>query len=54
MNVGAEYAGATAYIFRKSLTTGSYEFVKTMQVNEIGNVAIFTNEMAEVMVLIQN
>jgi len=54
VNVGAEYSGSIAYIFSKSLVTGSYEFVQAMPVNEIGNVAVYTNEMTEVMVLIQN
>ncbi len=53
VNVGAEYAGRTAYLFGKSLVTGSYELVKVMTVNEIGNVAMYMNEMTEVMILIQ-
>lgn len=53
MNVGAEYAGQVAYIFGKNLTTGQYELLMSMIVNEIGNVAVFTNEMTDVMILIQ-
>ena len=53
VNVGKDFAGATAYIFTKSLVTGEYQLVKAMTVNEIGNVALMTNELTEVMVLIQ-
>ena len=53
VNVGTEYTGSTAYIFAKSLVTGQYQLVKTMTVNEIGNVGVNTNEFTEVMVLIQ-
>lgn len=53
MNVGTQYAGQTAYVFGKNLATGQYELLKAMTVNEIGNVAVFTNEMTEVMILIQ-
>lgn len=53
VHVGTEYTGATAYIFAKSLVTGQYQLVKTMTVNEIGNVGVNTNEFTEVMVLIQ-
>ena len=53
VNVGAEYAGQVAYIFGKNLTTGQYELLMSMIVNEIGNVAVFTNEMTDVMILIQ-
>lgn len=51
-NVGAEYAGKTAYLFRKSLVTGQYELAKVMVVNEIGNVALETNEVSDIMILI--
>lgn len=53
MNVGTQYAGQTAYVFGKNLATGQYELLKAMTVNEIGNVAVFTNEMTDVMILIQ-
>ena len=53
VNVGEEYVGMTAYIFTKSLVTGEYQLSRVMTVNEIGNVAVTTNEMTDVMVLIQ-
>lgn len=53
VHVGTEYVGSTAYIYAKSLVTGQYQLVKTMTVNEIGNVGVNTNEFTEVMVLIQ-
>ena len=52
INVGAEYAGKTAYVFSKNLVTGVYQLSKTMTVSEIGNVGFYTDEMTDVMVLI--
>ena len=52
MNMGAEYAGKTAYLFCKDLETGTYQLCKTMTVSEIGNVGFNTDEMTDVMVLI--
>lgn len=52
MNVGAEFAGKTAYLFSKNLVTGNYQFIKAMTVSEIGNVALKTNEITNVMILI--
>lgn len=51
-NVGAEYIGEAAYIFEKSLETGAYSLNKVMFVNEIGNVALTTNEVTDYMILI--
>lgn len=51
-NVGTEYIGKAAYIFEKSLETGTYRLNKAMLVNEIGNVALTTNEITDYMILI--
>lgn len=52
VNVGAEYAGRTAYIFSKGITTGSYQLKNAVTVNEVGNIAVFTNELSDMMILI--
>ena len=52
VNVGEENIGKTAYIFKKNLTTGTYELGKVMTVNEIGNVALVTNEFTDMMILV--
>ncbi len=52
MQVGTEYAGKTAYVFSKSLTIGTYQLVKVMNVSEIGNVGMYTNEITDIMVMI--
>lgn len=51
-HVGTEYVGKAAYLFRKSLDTGAYVLDKVMFVNEIGNVALTTDEMTDYMILI--
>ncbi len=53
VNVGSEYVGRTAYIFKKSLLTGEYEPVLTMKVNEIGNVAVQTTDLTDFMILVE-
>lgn len=53
VNVGATYTGKTAYIFEKNLLTGAYERKSTEIVNEIGNVGLFTNQLTDVMILIE-
>ena len=53
INVGAENAGKTAYIFCKSLLTGQYEVKNVMAVNEIGNVVVMTNTVSDIVVLVQ-
>lgn len=53
MNVGAEYAGKTTYLFSKNLKTNEYELSGVTTVNEIGNVGLLTDDITEVMVLIQ-
>ena len=52
MNLGTEYVGKTAYIYSKSLLTGNYELVNVTIVNEIGNVAIQTNELTDIIIQI--
>ncbi len=52
MNIGAEFAGKTAYLFSKNLVTGNYQLNKAMVVNEIGNVALMIKELTDVMILI--
>ncbi len=54
VNVGIQYAGKTAYIFQKNMTTGAYELCHTMPVNEAGNVAVMTNSISDMYILIQN
>ncbi len=53
MNLGTEYTGRVAYIFVKDMTTGEYVFNSTTIVNEIGNVMVCSNQLTDVMVLIQ-
>lgn len=54
INVGSQYAGQQAYIFQKNMTTGAYELCHTMPVNEAGNVAVMTNSISDMYILIQN
>ena len=51
--VGKENAGKTAYIFCKNLVTGQYEVKNVMTVNSIGNVAVTTNTISDIVVLVQ-
>ena len=53
VHVGKEFVGKEAYIFQKNLATGQMEQVSVEYVNEIGNVALLTNQMSQVMVLIR-
>lgn len=53
VNLGLDYAGATAYIFCKDMTTGEFVLNRAMKVTEIGNVGFFTSELTEVYILIQ-
>lgn len=53
LNVGAQYAGKMAFIFQKNLTSGKYELYTAMLVNEIGNVAVTTNVLSNLYILIQ-
>lgn len=53
INVGKEYAGTNAYIFSRSQETGEVELKRVMEVTEIGNVGLFTNELTQVFVLIE-
>ena len=52
-HVGAEYAGKAAYIFTLNTLTGEYETKLVTRVNEIGNVGFFTEEMTDVMILVE-
>ena len=52
MNLGIEYSGKKAYLFTKSSITGSFELVNITTVSEIGNVAVQTNELTDILVLI--
>ena len=52
--VGKENAGKTAYIFCKNLVTGQYEVKNVMTVNEIGNVGLFTSEMTDIVIMVEN
>ena len=51
MNVGA-YNGQIAYLFSRDLITGEYVLSSITTVNEIGNVALQTNRLTDIMVLI--
>ena len=52
-HVGTEYAGKTAYIFAWNALTGAYETKTVTTVNEIGNVGFFTEELTNVMILVE-
>ena len=51
-NVSVEYAGKPAYIFKKNSATGQYSLDRVMLVNEAGNIATFTNEITDFMIMI--
>ena len=53
MNVGKEYSGKAAYLFKLNMLTGVYELSSVTHVNEIGNVALHVNEMTDIMILIE-
>ena len=53
VHVGKEVAGHTAYIFCKDSVTGQFVRTSITKVNEIGNVGYMTDELTEVMVLIE-
>ena len=52
MQVGQEYTGNIAYLFQKSILSGEYQLKNITVVNEIGNVALQTNELTDIVVLI--
>ena len=52
-NIGTEYVGKTAYIFTWNALTGEYEQKAITTVNEIGNVGFFTEELTNVMIMIE-
>lgn len=51
-NVGSAYAGKTAYIYLMDADAAKYILVKTMNVNENGNVAIDTEQFTDVIIMI--
>ena len=51
-NLGSEYAGMAAYIYTLDAEASRYSLIKTMNVNEIGNVAFDTTEMTDVIIMI--
>jgi hypothetical protein len=52
MNLGKEYENKIAYVFILDLETKAYVLKGAMPVNEIGNVALHTDEISDIMVLI--
>lgn len=52
VNLGDAYAGKTAYIFQRAADT-TWQQVKIMQVNEIGNVAVETTAVTDYIIFIQ-
>jgi hypothetical protein len=52
MNFDKEYEGKTAYVFRRDIETNTYDRKEIVPVNEIGNVALHTDEITDIMVLI--
>ena len=51
-NVGSVYAGKTAYIYLMDADAAKYSLIKTMNVNETGNVAIDTEQFTDVIIMI--
>ena len=54
VNLGKEFEGKKAYIYAKNILTGELEFKAAMTVNEIGNVGLFTSEMTDVVIMVEN
>ena len=50
--VGSVYAGKTAYIYLMDADAAKYSLIKTMNVNETGNVAIDTEQFTDVIIMI--
>lgn len=53
VNVGREYTDAHAYVFTWNAVTGLYEVKTVTTVNEIGNIGFYTDELTNVMILIE-
>lgn len=53
MHVGEEFAGKKAYLFTKNLETGLYEFQKTAEVSENGNVMVNSKSLTRTIAMIQ-
>jgi hypothetical protein len=54
VNVGAENAGRKAYVFKLNSVGKTYELSGVLDVNAIGNIAIQTTEMTDIIILIQD
>jgi hypothetical protein len=54
VNLGAENFGKKAYVFKLSKQSNSYELKGVMDINTIGNIAIQTDEMTDIMILIED
>ena len=52
MQVGQEYTGNIAYLFQKSILSGEYQLKHITTVDEIGNVALQTNELTDIVIMI--
>ncbi|MBE5878054.1 MAG: hypothetical protein E7290_14370 [Lachnospiraceae bacterium] len=53
VNVGTEYTGAHAYVFTWNAVTGLFEAKTVTTVNEIGNIGFYTDELTNVMILVE-
>ena len=51
-NIDSAYAGKAAYIYLLDADAAKYSLIKTMNVNEIGNVALDTDQFTDVIVMI--
>jgi hypothetical protein len=54
VNVGVENVGKKAYVFKLNSVGKTYELSGVMDVNAIGNIAIQTTEMTDIIILIQD
>jgi hypothetical protein len=52
MNFGKKFEGKTAYVFELDNAAKTYDRKEIVAVNEIGNVALHTNEVSDIIVLI--
>lgn len=54
IHVGADHIGKTAYIFSLDSLTGQFVRKNIVAVSEIGNIALTTNELSQIMIMIEN
>jgi hypothetical protein len=54
MNLGTENIGKVAYIFKLNTNANAYELTSASIINEIGNIAVPTEEMTNIVVLVQD